>query len=120
MLQAVMDALMEMRTPFAMYENDIHQWVAARLTDAGLAYIHEAKIGPGCRIDFLVGDVGIEVKKGKPQPARLQEQLMRYAACEGVSSLIVLTTRSARVPKAALNKPVKHIALNSLWGVALP
>lgn len=119
-LQQVLDALMELRSPFAMYENDIHQWVAARLNDAGLAYCHEAVIGAGCRIDFLADGVGIEIKKGKPKPGALTAQLERYAACDGVQSLIVLTQRSVRLPKAVLGKPLRQITLSQLWGVALP
>lgn len=119
-LQNVMDALMELRSPFAMYETDIHQWVAQRLTEAGLECRHEAVIGAGCRIDFLADGVGIEIKKGKPKPAVLMAQLERYAACDGVHSLIVLTQRSVRLPSAVLGKPLKQITLSQLWGVALP
>lgn len=120
MKNAVWDALQAMRPPFALYEMDIHAMVGNRLQEAGIAYIHEARIGKGCRIDYLVGDVGIEIKKGKPQPAVLARQLCRYAACEGVASLIVVTQRSVAVPKAIGGKPVRLLVLNQLWGVALP
>ena len=66
MLSAVLDALKELRSPFALYEMDIHQMVAQRLRDAGLPFIHEARLAPGCRIDYLVEKIGIEIKKGKP------------------------------------------------------
>ena len=120
MLQTVLDALRELRSPFALYENDIHQMVAARLTKAGLTFQHEAKIGPGCRIDYLVDRVGIEIKKGRPDAAQLKRQLMRYAACEDVDALIVISSRSVSLPASAMGKPVYGIVLNQLWGVALP
>ena len=120
MRHEVMDALLELRSPFALYEKDIHGWVAARLKDAGLPYLHEARIGKGCRIDFLVGNVGIEIKKGKPIPAVLAAQLKRYAACADVDSLIVLTQRNVKLPKTVMGKPVDQITLSQLWGVALP
>lgn len=120
MRHTVMDALLELRSPFALYENDIHDWVAARLKDAGLPYVHEARIGKGCRIDFLVGNVGIEIKKGKPIPALLTAQLRRYAECEQIASLIVLTQRSVTLPSRLNGKPVDQITLSQLWGVALP
>lgn len=120
MLQTVLDALCELRSPFALYENDIHRFVEARLKEAGLPYRHEARIGPGCRIDYLVGDVGVEIKKGRQFSATLIKQLRRYAACDGVSALVVVTQRSVALPPTAAGKPLRMVALNQLWGVALP
>ena len=119
-LQTVLDALQQLRSPFACDEADIHRLVARRLADAGLPCVHEARLGPGCRIDFLVGNVGIEIKKGKPDAAALQRQLARYAACEDVEAIVLLTQRAVRVSATALGKPVRVIMLNQLWGVALP
>ena len=120
MLESVLDALKELRSPFALYENDIHQMVADRLSEAGLPFVHEAKLAPGCRIDFLAADIGIEIKKGKLDASAVQKQLMRYAACDGVSAIVLLTQRSVRIPKTVMGKPVHVIVLNQLWGVALP
>ena len=120
MLLTVLDALKELRSPFALYETDIHAMVGKRLADAGLAYRHEARIGPGCRIDYLVNGVGIEIKKGKPDARTLTRQLMRYAACEDIQSLIVLSQRTVALPQSVCGKPVKVLVLNQLWGVALP
>ena len=120
MLAAVLDALKELRSPFALYETDLHQMVMKRLTDAGMAFVHEANIGPGCRIDYLVEKIGIEIKKGKPDASAVKKQLMRYAACDGVEAIILLTQRTVAVPKTVLGKPVHVIVLNQLWGVALP
>jgi len=120
MLQTVLDALKELRSPFALYEMDIHQMAAKRLEEAGLAFVHEARLAPGCRIDYLVGNIGIEIKKSKPDAAAVKKQLMRYAACDGISAIILLTQRTVNVPKSVLGKPVYVIVLNQLWGVALP
>ncbi|MBR6571279.1 MAG: hypothetical protein IKK75_12595 [Clostridia bacterium] len=120
MLTAVLDALKELRSPFALYETDIHQMVAARLSEAGLLFVHEARLGPGCRIDYLVDTIGIEIKKGKPDATAVKRQLIRYAACEGVSAIILLTQRAVNAPKTVMGKPVHVIVLNHLWGVALP
>ena len=120
MLQAVLNALMELRSPFALYENDIHGFVRDRLSQAGLPYEHEAKIGKGCRIDYLVGDVGVEIKKGRPVRSTLLKQLARYAACDGVSAIVVLTQRALPLPASIGGKPVRAVSLNQLWGVALP
>ena len=120
MLAAVLGALKELRSPFALYENDIHRMVADRLSEAGLPFVHEAKLAPGCRIDFLVDDIGIEIKKGKLESKTVQAQLLRYAACEAVSAIVLLTQRSVKIPKNVMGKPVHVIVLNQLWGVALP
>ena len=120
MLDLVLDALKELRSPFALYETDIHQVVAKRLEEADLPFVHEARLGPGCRIDYLVGEIGIEIKKGRPDASAVKKQLMRYAACEGISALVVLSQRTVALPKTVLGKPVHVIILNQLWGVALP
>ena len=109
--ERIIAALRELRSPFALYEQDIHQAVTRRLTEAGLPFTHEKNLAPGCRIDF---------KKGKPKPSALLEQLRRYAVSEEIGTLVVLTQRSVRLPTAVCGKPLVQITLNQLWGVALP
>ena len=118
--ERIIAALRELRSPFALYEQDIHQAVARRLTDAGLPFLHEKHLAPGCRIDFWCEGVGIEIKKGKPRPAALLEQLRRYAVSDEIAALVVLTQRSVRLPASVCGKPLVQITLNQLWGVALP
>ena len=118
--ERIIAALRELRSPFALYEQDIHQAVARRLTDAGLPFTHEKPLAPGCRIDFWCQGVGIEIKKGKPRPAALLEQLRRYAVSDEIAALVVLTQRSVRLPASVCGKPLVQITLNQLWGVALP
>ena len=118
--ERIIAALRELRSPFARYEQDIHQAVARRLTDAGLPFLHEKPLAPGCRIDFWCEGVGIEIKKGKPRPAALLEQLRRYAVSDEIAALVVLTQRSVRLPASVCGKPLVQITLNQLWGVALP
>lgn len=118
--ERIIAALRELRSPFALYEQDIHQAVARRLTDEGLPFLHEKPLTPGCRIDFWCEGVGIEIKKGKPRPAALLEQLRRYAVSDEIAALVVLTQRSVRLPASVCGKPLVQITLNQLWGVALP
>ncbi len=120
MAEPVLEALCAMRPPFALYEADLHRLVANRLTECGFAYRHEARIAGGCRIDYLVGDVGVEIKKGKPRPAELTRQLARYAQSECVRSLIVLSWQSVTLPERLNGKPVRAVSLSQLWGVSLP
>ena len=116
----VLTALKAMRPPFALYEYDIHAMVGKCLSEAGISFVHEAKIGTGCRIDYLAEGVGIEIKKGKPLSQTLLRQLSRYAACDKIDSLVVVTQRSVKLPSQIQGKPLAYLCLSQLWGVALP
>ena len=46
-------------------------------------------------------------------------QLTRYAACEQVQALILVTEKTVPVPRTLCGKPVRLLCLNRLWGIAL-
>jgi len=119
-MDRIATALSTVRMPAQPEEYDIHAAVADALADAGLEYTHEYKLGPRCRIDFLVGRVGVEVKKGRPATADLTRQLRRYLESDALDGVIVVTQRVTALPTAIHDKPVRLISLNRLWGVALP
>ena len=77
----ILSALSAVRVPAAPGEYDLHALIAAALDEAGISYAHEAKLADGARIDFLTGSVGIEVKKSRPERARLLRQVDKYLAC---------------------------------------
>lgn len=116
----IIDALAAVRMPAQPEEYDIHAQVASALGAAGLSYEHEYKLGPRCRIDFRVGRVGIEVKKGRPATSELTRQLRRYLASDALDAVIVVMQRVTRLPATIGGKPVYIVSLNRLWGVALP
>ena len=97
----------------------MHACIAGALTRAGIAYVHEAKIAPWCRVDFLLGDVGIEVKKGYVAAGALRAQATKYLASGALSALLIVTTKGANLPATLKGKPVRVFGLNRLWGVAL-
>lgn len=97
----------------------MHRMVERCLEEHGVVCEHEVRLGCRCRIDLMVGDVGIEMKRGKPQRQKVLEQLMRYAACERVSALILVAERSVDLPHALCGKPLYTICLNRLWGIAI-
>ena len=120
-IERILTALSSIRVPAQPEEYEIHTEVARALEVAGLAYIHECKLRPPrCRIDFLCGGVGIEVKKGRPDAARLRAQLARYLEDERLSAAVAVLQRPCALPERIGGKPVRVIALNRLWGVALP
>ena len=116
----IIDAIATVRMPAQPEEYDIHAAVARALTEAGLEYDHEYRLGPRRRIDFRVGRIGIEVKKGRPASVELTKQLRRYLASDALDAVIVVTQRVTRLPDRIDGKPVYILSLNRLWGVALP
>ena len=116
----IVAALSAVRMPAQPEEYDIHAAIARALSDAGLEYEHEYRLGPRRRIDFRVGRIGIEVKKGRPSSSELTRQLRRYLESDALDAVIVVTQRVVSLPKTIWNKPVALISLNRLWGVALP
>lgn len=120
MTDTVLTALREIRLPYAVYEMDIHGQVRRTLENRKIEFIHEAVLAKGCRIDYLAGSVGIEIKKGKPNRTRLLSQLERYLAQDRIGSMIVVSWFSVRIPAKICGKRVELIALSQLWGVSLP
>ena len=119
-MNCVADALSSVRVPAQPEEYDIHAAVAEALAAAGLEYQHEYRLGPRRRIDFRVGRIGIEVKKGRPASSELAAQLKRYLESDDLDAVVVMSQRVAAVPDAIGGKPVVLVSLNRLWGVALP
>jgi hypothetical protein len=119
-VQAVLGALRALRAPAMSEEYDIHRMIGAALTEHGLEYSHEFSLGPRCRIDFAVGRIGVEVKKGRPDRRRLLKQLERYLSGGKLDAVIVVCGRAVSLPPTLQGRPVTVLSLNRLWGVALP
>ena len=119
-LSAIRRAIEALRIPLTESEYQLHALIAAALRDGGFVVQHEAPIAPRCRVDFLVDRVGIEVKRGKPDRARLTEQVRRYLSSDALDGLIVVVDTRASLPPRVGGKPLTVIGLNRLWGIALP
>ena len=119
-IRRIREALSAVRMPAMPGEYDIHSDIAAALAAAGVPFEHEYRLGQRCRIDFLVGRVGIEVKKGRPAASGLTAQLRRYLTSEALDAVIVVVQRYVTLPAFLCGKPVHVLSLNRLWGVALP
>ena len=101
-------------------EERLHEQAAEAFARAGLEAAHEVRLAPRCRIDFMVGGVGVEIKKKRPQRAPLIAQLTRYASCPQVERLVVLAPRGVDLPKSIGGKPVTMMSLERLGGIMLP
>ena len=73
----IIDAVSAVRCGACMSEEEIHALIADALQQAGIDCRHEVRLAPRCRIDFMAGGVGLEIKKNKPQRAALLAQLER-------------------------------------------
>ena len=116
---SVTRTLSALRIPLITNEYQLHEHIAAALRDGGFVIQHEARLGPRCRIDFLTEGIGIEIKRGKVEKARILTQLRKYADCEQVQGLILVTEKNVPLPHTIYGKPVRLICLNRLWGIAL-
>lgn len=119
-MQRIVRQLEAIRCGAACTEEELHRQVADALARGGLEVLHEVRLAPHCRIDFLCAGVGIEIKKSRPDRARLIAQLSRYAACAQVSALVVAAPRGVNLPGHIAGKPVRMVALERLWGISLP
>lgn len=119
-LARVIDALSTMRIGATCSEAELHQQAAEALARAGIEARHEVRLAPRCRIDFMVGGIGVEIKKNRPVASALTAQLARYAACGEVRELLVLAPRGVNLPRTIGGKRVTMMGLERLWGICLP
>lgn len=120
MTAGIVRAIETIRCDAAATEEELHGQVARAFEQCGLRAQHEARLAPRCRIDFLVGGVGVEIKKRRPDRAKLIAQLTRYAQCEQIEALVVAAPRGVNLPWIIHGKKVTMIALERLWGISLP
>ena len=110
----VVAALRRLRCRFAN-EDQLQAMLAAGLTQLGFAVTREIALGPGMRIDLLVGRVGIEVKISG-QTTSVARQLRRYATSDLVDELVLVTScpRHAGVSSLIDGTPVHVVVLAGL------
>lgn len=106
-------ALSYLKGPFAE-EETLRDAIAATL--GGVA-LREANVGAHERIDFLVDKIGIEAKI-RGTLSDVTRQLFRYAECEAIEELVLVTTRfqHTRLPPTICGKPLTVVVL---WGAML-
>lgn len=118
--EEVIKALQNLRVNVVMVEYDLQYEISKHLSENGISFQKEYKLGKGSRIDFLTeSGVAIEVKKGKPNKASVIRQLEKYAEFEEVKSIILIVETSLTIPEELNDKPCVSIGLRKLWGIAL-
>jgi hypothetical protein len=102
------------------YESQIYTEIERVFKESGILYEREVKIGSRMRIDFLCGNVGVEVKKGKPNRCKVEKQVTRYCKSDRINSLVLVVERSLFSHLNESNgKKVYYVALNKLWGLSV-
>jgi hypothetical protein len=99
-------------------EADLQRAIAQALEASGYSFQREVALNEKDRIDFMVGLVGIEVKTAGSNSDILR-QMHRYAQCESVTALVLVTSRMRHrgaVPDTLNGKPlvVHHLIMEAL------
>jgi hypothetical protein len=99
-------------------EIDLQDGIAEALRRGAIPFDREVHLGPEGQIDFVVPiGIGVEIKI-KGSLASVTRQLHRYACCDRISSLILVTTRMYhdQMPGEMNGKPLRviHLIQNSL------
>ncbi len=102
----ITDCLLAHRFNF-VNEQELQDGMWSVLVEAGFGVRREVSLTAANRIDFMVGSVGIEVKVDGSLSALLR-QSMRYARCEEILELLIVTAlaRHLNMPPTLNNKPV--------------
>ena len=116
----VVKTLQKLRIKVVSVEYDLQNEISNLLSDAGISFQKEYRLGKGSRVDFLTSSgVAIEVKKGKPNRLSVINQLQKYAEFDEVKSIILIIETSLTVPKEINGKPCVSVGLRKLWGIAI-
>lgn len=89
--------------------------IASVFESEGILFEREVRLSESDVIDFMVGDVGIEVKLRGANKKSVFRQLTRYATHEQVKSLILVTNTSMGLPPQIEGKDVFYVSLAEGW-----
>jgi hypothetical protein len=92
-------------------EHELQNGISIALAEARINAQREALIGKGSesRVDFLIGRIALEVKVGGSL-AEVMRQLDRYAHCDGIDAVMLVTSRlrhKVSLPMYVNNKPLQ-------------
>lgn len=88
--------------------------MGAELSKAGIAHRREVVLAPGDIVDFMVGDIAVEVKiKGARR--EIYRQCERYCQHETVRSLVLATNVAMGMPAFISGRPILVAHLSRGW-----
>ena len=93
-------------------EDELQRGIDAALSASSIEHEREYRLSEKDRIDFLCGDVGIEVKT-KGALAEVTRQVHRYVQNASVNALVLVTTKQAHrsIPSKINGKSIRVIWL---------
>jgi hypothetical protein len=102
-------------------EKELQAGVFHALTALNQPFVPEYALNPQDRVDFYLPEhgIGIEIKtndsRGGAGLSAVTRQLWRYAKCDEIKALVLVTTRSKHrdLPAEILGKPLLVVYLNS-------
>lgn len=98
-----------------MKERAVQDLVEKALTAAGIEFERECRLSGRDRVDFKIGSVAIELKKGAAGLTELR-QITRYLEHPEVTGCVLVALRCRDIPPSILGKP---IACVELWRFVL-
>jgi hypothetical protein len=100
---------------FALHqEKELQAGIEQLLIQKSIEYTREVPLSKGSIIDFMVGNIGIEVKI-KSAPKSIYYQCVRYCQFQEVNSIILLTNKIIKLPSTINKKPTRVINLGEAW-----
>jgi hypothetical protein len=97
------------------FEKRTQQDFASVLDARNIAYEREVRLSAVDIVDFLIGDVAVEIKLKGSRKKAMYLQLCRYAECDRVGSLILATNLAMGLPPLIESKPAFLVSLGRAW-----
>lgn len=94
-------------------EREVQRQIAERFEAAGLAFEREVPVTGG-RIDFLVGDIGVEVKISGGRRA-IWRQIKGYASEPRITRFVLVASNACPMPPDVGGKSIIVHQLGAAW-----
>jgi len=85
------------------------------LDRAGVEYVREVRLSARDYPDFVVDGVAIECKLRGHGKREIHRQLARYAACDAVGAVMLVTNVAMGLPETIEGKPAFFFSLGRGW-----
>lgn len=118
-IKILINILEQIKVGFLPQETQIHSIIAESLVKNGIEFQHECRLSSDSRIDFLSGNIGVEVKKSTVKDKDLLKQLKKYSESDKISKIILVTTKSVNIPSFINNKQIYIVNLYRNWSISL-
>jgi len=94
-------------------EKKLQDEIAQRLNEHEIEYVKEAPVQGGV-IDFLVGQIGIEIKiKGSKR--EIHRQCKGYCQDERIQDLVLVTSKTCSLPEFINSTRIFVVSLGRAW-----